>query len=78
MPRRLAFVDTVMEPYHEVGPPGPQISTEKIRELHEQGLEWEPLGELGGDRAPYTHVVRLLGPKKLSGRYALVELEPEA
>jgi hypothetical protein len=47
---------------------------DEIGDLHDLGLGWDVLFELGTSRAPFTHAVRLDAPRDLRDRSAIVQL----
>jgi hypothetical protein len=75
-PRRLARVSTVivMDPAR-VGPLTHEYTPKEIQELVEQGLTGEIVGKVSAERAPFTHLVKLDGPRGQAGTHVLAELD---
>jgi hypothetical protein len=72
MPKRLALVATAE--LERIGPVRHEFTPDEIGDLHDRGLAWDVLFELGTSRAPFTHAVRLVAPHDLRERYAIVQL----
>lgn len=72
VPKRLALVVTAG--LEQIGPVRHEFTPDEIGDLHDRGLAWDVLFELGTSRAPFTHAVRLVAPDDLRERYAIVQL----
>jgi hypothetical protein len=72
IPNRLALVATVA--LERIGPVRHEFTPGEIRDLHDRGLAWDILFELGTSSAPFTHAVRLVSPNDLRDRCAIVQL----
>jgi hypothetical protein len=46
----------------------------RLGDLHDRGLAWDILFELGTSSAPFTHAVRIVSPHDLRDRPAIVQL----
>jgi hypothetical protein len=72
VPERLALVAT--DGLERIGPVRHEFTPDEIGDLHDLGLGWDVLFGLGTSRAPFTHAVRLVAPRDLRDRSAIVQL----
>jgi hypothetical protein len=72
IPERLALVAAAG--LERIGPVRHEFTPDEIGDLHDRGLAWHVLFELGTSSAPFTHAVRLVAPHDLRDRCAIVQL----
>ena len=72
IPKRLALVASAE--LERIGPVRHEFTPDEIGDLHDRGLGWDVLFELGTSSFPFTHAVRVVSPHDLRDRCAIVQL----
>ena len=72
IPKRLALVASAG--LERIGPVRHEFTPDEIGDLHDRGLGWDVLFELGTSSAPFTHAVQIVSPHDLRDRFAIVQL----